>query len=73
MYFYLLGLDPSRVGTPPDKKNVKSATSVRDLIHSAIERNLSQETGLERPPTSQERPSKYCTYCIRLCISFTRV
>ncbi|XP_053376289.1 nuclear receptor corepressor 1-like isoform X2 [Mercenaria mercenaria] len=54
----MIGLDPSRVGTPPtDKKPLKPATCVRDLIYSAIEMNLSRENQQERPqqPT-QDRP-----------------
>ena len=41
---------------------MRSSTCVRDLIHSAIERNLN--TGIvERPPERQpERPSKLLLY-----------
>ena len=60
------GVDPSRAlsphtsSLPPgDRKGgVRSSTCVRDLIHSAIERNLNKTTE-ERPVERQpERPSK---------------
>ena len=60
------GADPSRAlsphtsSLPPgDRKGgVRSSTCVRDLIHSAIERNLNKTTE-ERPVERQpERPSK---------------